>query len=181
MIIALTGLRGSGKTKLGLLLAKKLNVKFYDLDKEIEKTSKTNIKDLVEKKGWETFRESENKILKKIIEKINKKKKLTILSLGGGAIIQKENTKLIRKNCLIVYLRDTPENCAKKISDSNKKHAIDNRPALTSQKTLLSEMKELYETRHEIYKKNSDIILKRSDDEEKDAEKIIKKILNLHP
>lgn len=174
MIIALTGLRGSGKTKVGQALAKELKLKFYDLDEKIEKKIKTTIKDLVKKKGWEAFRKTENEVLKKLIEKINKTKNLTILSLGGGTIVEEKNTKLLKKNCLIVYLKDTPENCTKKITDSD-------RPALTSQKTLLGEMKALYKTRHKIYKKNSDIRLKRSDDKEKDAKKIIKKILALHP
>ncbi len=177
MTIALTGLRGSGKTKLGEILAKELGLKFYDLDQEIEKKIKTTVKDLVEKKGWDFFRKTENEVLTKHIEKINKKKKLTILSLGGGTIIQKNNAKLLKKNCLIIYLQDTPENCTKKITESNENHTQNTRPALTSQKTLLEEMKELYKTRHEIYKENSDIIIKRSFDAEKDVGKIIKKIL----
>ncbi|MDP2642838.1 MAG: shikimate kinase [Candidatus Peregrinibacteria bacterium] len=180
MIIALTGLRGSGKTKIGEILAEKLGVKFYDLDQEIEKKIKSTIKDLVEKKGWESFRKIESEVLEKLIKKLETKKsakeKLTILSLGGGAIIQEKNAKLINQNCFVIYLQDTPENCTKKITESNKKHSNKTRPALTSQKTLLSEMKELYKTRHKTYKENADIILKRSDDKEKDVKKLIKTI-----
>lgn len=183
MIIALTGLRGSGKTKIGDTLAKKLGIKFYDLDQEIEKKIKIKIKDLVEKKGWEFFRKIENKILEKLIKKLETKKftkeKVTILSLGGGAIIQEKNKKIIKKNCLVIYLQDTPRNCAKKITESNNKHGETTRPALTRQKTLLAEMKELYKTRHKIYKENSDITLKRSDDIEKDVKKIISKLSSL--
>ncbi|MCK9186709.1 shikimate kinase [Candidatus Gracilibacteria bacterium] len=155
MIIALTGLRGSGKTKIGLALAEKLKLKFYDLDQEIEKRLKRKIKDLVTKNGWEYFRKIESEVLKKTTEKINKNKKITILSLGGGTIIEEKNAKLIRKNCFVIYLKDTPENCAKRISKEE-------RPALTKQKTLLKEMKELYKARHKIYKKNADLILKKS-------------------
>ncbi|PIZ75154.1 hypothetical protein COY05_04665 [Candidatus Peregrinibacteria bacterium CG_4_10_14_0_2_um_filter_38_24] len=181
MIIALTGLRGSGKTKVGTILAEKLGVKFHDLDKEIEKKIKTTIKDFVEKKGWKSFRKIESEVLEKLIKKLETKKsakeKITILSLGGGAIIQEKNAKLLKKNCFVIYLQDTPENCTKKITESNKKHERDNRPSLTSQKTLLSEMKGLYKTRHKIYKENADIILKRSDDAEKDVKRIIKEFL----
>jgi len=178
MIIALTGLRGSGKTKIGKMLANKLDLKFYDLDQEIEKKKKTTIKDLIEKKRWESFRKIESEVLEKLIKKLETKKfakeKITILSLGGGAIIQEKNTKLIKENCFIIYLQDTPENCTKKILESK-----DNtRPALTSAKTLLSEMKELYKTRHKIYKENANLILKRSDDAEKDVRKIIKELLS---
>lgn len=176
MIIALTGLRGSGKTKIGKILADKLDLKFHDLDQEIEKIIKTTIKDFVEKKGWEFFRKIENEVLEKLIKKLETKKsakeKITILSLGGGAIIQSKNTKLIKKNCFVIYLKDTPENCTKKILESKDS----TRPALTSQKTLLSEMEELYKTRHKIYKDNADLILKRSDDSEKDVKRIISKL-----
>lgn len=180
MIIALTGLRGSGKTTIGKILAEKLGLKFHDLDQEIEKKIKTTIKDFVEKKGWESFRKIENEILKKLIKnwgtKKSTKEKMTILSLGGGAIIQEKNTKLLKKNCFIIYLNDTPENCTRKIAESNKKNDSKSRPALTSQKTLLSEIKELYKTRHKIYKENAGIILKRSNDAEKDARKITERI-----
>lgn len=177
MIIALTGLRGSGKTKIGEVLAERLGLKFYDLDQEIEKKIRTNIKNLIEEKGWESFRKIESEILEKLIKKLETKKsakeKITILSLGGGAIIQEKNIRLIKKNCFVIYLQDTPENCTKKILESK-----DNtRPALTSQKTLLSEMKELYKTRHKIYKENADLILKRSDDAEKDVRRITKELL----
>ncbi len=180
MIIAITGLRGSGKTTIGGIIAKKLGAKFYDLDKEIEKNIKTTIQDFVEKKGWEFFRKTESKTLEKVIKKLKTKKhtkeKITILSLGGGAIIKEKNAKFLKKNCFIVYLQDTPKNCTKKILESNKKHKNNNRPALTRQKTLITEMEELYKTRHKIYKENANFILKRSDDTEKDTEKLFSKL-----
>jgi len=178
MIIALTGLRGSGKTKIGTALAENLKAKFFDLDKEIEQKTKTTIKDFIEKNGWEIFRKKENEILEKLIKKLTTKntEKITILSLGGGTIIQEKNKESIKKNCFIVYLQDTPENCARRITESKIKHERDNRPALTSAKTLLEEMKELYKTRHKIYKENANLIIKRSDNIEKDTIKILSHI-----
>ncbi|MBD3360673.1 shikimate kinase, partial [Candidatus Peregrinibacteria bacterium] len=53
MNIILTGLRGSGKTKLGKILSRKLNWKFVDTDKEIEEAVGKKISVIVELRGWE--------------------------------------------------------------------------------------------------------------------------------
>ena len=99
MNIILTGLRGSGKTTVGKILAKKLKWKFVDLDKEIEKEEKMKIKNIVELKGWEYFRAKEAEVTKKVAQ-LDKR----IISTGGGTIIDKENEIELKKNGKVVYL-----------------------------------------------------------------------------
>ena len=81
MNIVLTGLRGSGKTKIGKLLAIKISWDFVDLDKEIEKEENMKISEIVNLKGWEYFRAKESQVIKKFA---NTDKK--IISTGGGAV-----------------------------------------------------------------------------------------------
>jgi shikimate kinase len=63
--IYLIGLPGSGKSSIGILLSKKLNLKHIDLDKKIVEKENTNIYDLIKIKGEKYFRFIETEILKK--------------------------------------------------------------------------------------------------------------------
>ena len=85
------GMMGSGKSSIGLQIAKKLKLTFVDIDKEIEKELGMSIKKIFETKGENFFRKFEEKItLKKL------KLDSVVISLGGGAF----TNKLIRKEVL---------------------------------------------------------------------------------
>ena len=76
------GMMGSGKSSIGLQIAKKLKLTFVDIDKEIEKELGISIKKIFETKGENFFRKFEEKItLKKL------KLDSVVISLGGGAFI----------------------------------------------------------------------------------------------
>ena len=85
------GMMGSGKSSIGLQIAKKLKLTFVDIDKEIERELGISIKKIFETKGENFFRKFEEKItLKKL------KLDSVVISLGGGAF----TNKLIRKEVL---------------------------------------------------------------------------------
>ena len=69
--LVLTGMMGVGKSTIGKRLAKKLRVKFIDLDRLIEKREKRSIKDIFEVKGEEYFRKIEKKIAFQELKKSN--------------------------------------------------------------------------------------------------------------
>lgn len=167
--IVLTGLRGSGKSTLGKLVTKKLNKltninwQFVDIDSEIEKNEEMTIKDIVANKGWKYFRTVEKKITKEIA-----KLKNTVISTGGGTILDPENLKALKKYGKIIYLHVKPEIAAKRIINDK------NRPPLTNKKSTLEELKQLYKERHAHYSKSANLILKRSTDLKKDAAKLLK-------
>ena len=48
--IVFLGMMGSGKTTVGKMISKKLNIDFFDIDQEIENKTKQSIKDIFEKK-----------------------------------------------------------------------------------------------------------------------------------
>ena len=89
--IVLIGMMGSGKSTIGYLLSKTIDLKFVDIDKVIEKETGLKIHNIFEKKGEVYFRNLEEKITLKFLK--NKRK---IISLGGGGFLNKN----IRKETL---------------------------------------------------------------------------------
>ena len=57
--LILLGMMGAGKTTIGKLVAKKLNLDFYDIDQIIEKENNMKINDIFQKKGETFFRKQE--------------------------------------------------------------------------------------------------------------------------
>ena len=91
--LVLIGMMSSGKSTIGELLAKKLNFKFFDIDKIIENETRMKIIEIFKIKGENFFRNLEEKTTIKLLNFSN-----AVISLGGGGfvneIIRKEtNTK----------------------------------------------------------------------------------------
>ena len=63
------GMMGSGKTSIGLIVSKKLNINFIDTDKEIEKEVGMQISKIFEIEGENFFRKLEEKMTLKILKK----------------------------------------------------------------------------------------------------------------
>ena len=82
---------GVGKSTIGKNLAKKLKLKFVDIDKMIEDSEKSKIKDIFKKNGEEYFRKIEKKLTMQIL-----KNNSLVIAFGGGTFLDKsirEETK----------------------------------------------------------------------------------------
>lgn len=110
------GMMGSGKSSIGSLIAKKLKIKFIDVDKEIEKELGLSISKIFETKGENYFRKFEQKITLKIL-KINS----TVVSLGGGAFMNKVIRNEILKNHISFWLNWDNETLLNRIKNSKKR------------------------------------------------------------
>ncbi len=102
--IVLTGLMGSGKTSVGKLLSKKLNLEFVDIDSCVELNEQTTITEIFKTKGEKYFRELEAKTIKELFHTENQ-----IISLGGGAFENSEIRDFLNKNAVTIYLKTSPE------------------------------------------------------------------------
>ena len=97
--LVLTGMMGVGKSTIGRSLSKKLNMRFVDLDRLIEKRESSTIKEIFKKKGEKYFRNLERKIALKKLKQEN-----SIIALGGGAFIDSHIRKEVLKNCISFWL-----------------------------------------------------------------------------
>ena len=110
------GMMGSGKSSIGSLVAKKLKLKFVDIDREIEKNLKITIRKIFETKGEDYFRKIEEKItLKKL--KLN----TLVVALGGGAFINKNVRKEVLKNHISFWLNWDDKILIKRIKNNRKR------------------------------------------------------------
>ena len=86
--LVLLGMMGSGKSTIGLLLSKRLNTNFFDIDKIIEREHNMKVNEIFEKKGEKFFRSLEEKITLSVL-----KSKNSIISLGGGSWLNEKIRK----------------------------------------------------------------------------------------
>ena len=93
------GMMGSGKSTIGNLVSKKLNLKFIDIDNLIENETGMSILNIFEKKGEGYFRNLEQKITLKALKKLG-----TVISLGGGGFINENIRKQILDNNFSFWL-----------------------------------------------------------------------------
>ena len=91
--LVLLGMSGSGKSSIGLLLAKVTGLKLYDIDRLIEKELDLKIATIFETKGEVFFRKLEEKITLNILKMSN-----NIIALGGGAFLSEKIRSRILKN-----------------------------------------------------------------------------------
>ena len=91
---------GSGKTKTGKLIARKLAYEFFDTDKIIEEESGLSVSELFSKEGEENFRVLERKTLRALQEKSD-----CIVATGGGMPCFFDNMDWMNSKGLTVYLK----------------------------------------------------------------------------
>ena len=163
--ISLCGMMGSGKSAIGKVLANKLDYNFIDVDKLIEIDAGKTIKKIFDEDGEQYFRDLEEKITINILEY-----KKTIVSLGGGAIINKKIRRSIKKNSYNIYLHVDVDILMKRLQNSK------TRP-LIYKKNLKRELINLIDIREKFYLK-ADLIVKNETKIIEKTENIIKKIIN---
>ena len=110
------GMMGSGKSSIGYLVSKKLNLIFVDVDNLIEKESGIKISEIFKIKGEGYFRNLEEKITLKALKGVNK-----IISLGGGGFINDKIRKDILSNHFSFWLDWDESILLKRIRDSKKR------------------------------------------------------------
>ena len=110
------GMMGSGKTSIGFLVSKKLNLDFFDTDQLIEKEIGMKISKIFEIKGEKYFREIEEKITLKTL-----KIKKIVISLGGGAFLNKNIRDEILINHTSFWLKSNSKILIKRIKNNPKR------------------------------------------------------------
>ena len=134
---------GSGKSIIGKNLALKLKRDFIDSDLEISKASALSINEIFDQFGEEYFRSGEKKIIKKFLLEKNKN---LVLSIGGGAFIDKELRNIINNKSISIWLNASYNTLLKRLNKNTK-----NRPLFFGHE-LKVKLQELIDQRTKYYK-----------------------------
>lgn len=97
--LVLIGLMGAGKSAIGRMTAQALGIPFIDSDHEIERASRMSITDLFAAYGEAEFRALETRVIKRLLRSGPR-----VVSTGGGAYINENTRKHIKRGGLSVWL-----------------------------------------------------------------------------
>ena len=161
--IVFLGMMGSGKSSIGKLVSKKLNLNFFDVDLLIEEKLNMKISKIFENKGEKFFREFEEKLTLDTL-----KKKNIVVSLGGGAFLNNNIRKEVLTSHISFWLNLSSMLLAERIKKNTKRPI-----ALNMSK---QELIKLSDKRSSLYSK----ALYKIDCDNLTKTEIVKKILNIY-
>ncbi len=166
MNLILIGLRGSGKSTVGRILAERLGWAYFDTDTLVQERAGLTIRELFEQHGEAEFRRLESAVVQECVEGDQ-----AVTATGGGAILNPDNITAMKRNGFVVHLSADPSELWHRISQDTSSHAA--RPKLLpSADSGIDELKKLMLARAGMYAKARDVevdVEDRSPDEIADA------------
>jgi len=140
MNIVLIGMRGSGKTAVGKLLAKRLGKQFIEMDELIVQRVGLDIPEIVKRYGWEKFREVEEEVTREVAELDN-----VVNATGGGVVTREKNVRELKKKGKLVWLKASADTLLRRIGDDQYRPSLTGRSPQEDLEAVLAERTPIYE------------------------------------
>ena len=151
-IIALTGFMAAGKSTVGRSLACLLKWRFVDLDSEIESRCNQAICEIFAQQGEARFRELESEALRIVLQNVSES---TVIALGGGTSVQRQNVDLLRRACArVVFLELDSQELLQRCRAAAERAPGNARPLATDEETFCA----LYAQRLPLYRQ-ADVVI----------------------
>ena len=147
--IVLAGFRGTGKTEIGKIVARELNVPFADTDALIEQRTGRSIPDIFSEDGEDRFRKIEREVIAFLPASD------VVVSTGGGAVVDPDNMKNLRRDSTVILLTADLDTIEQRIARSP-------RPPLTNL-PLREEIAEMMDRRRQNYHAAADLCVDTSE------------------
>lgn len=158
--IILIGMPASGKSTLGVILAKVLGYNFIDSDILIQDKQNRKLSQIIEEEGIDSFIEIENDVN----ASINVSK--TVIATGGSAVYGDKAMQHFKKTGKIVYLHVDYDRLVKRLSDIKQRGVV-----IRNGQTF----EQLYNERLELYRKYADITVEENCE---DVETVLADLIN---
>lgn len=142
--ITLIGMPGSGKSTIGVVLAKVLGYQFIDSDLLIQEKEGKLLCEIINEKGNQGFQEIENEVNGSIMTSNS------VIATGGSAVYGDKSMEHLREISTVVYLRLSYEEIESRLGDLKDRGVV-----LKENQTLL----DLYKERTPLYEKYAHIIV----------------------
>ena len=159
--IVLIGMPGSGKSTVGVLVAKALGMSFVDTDMELMRRTDRKLQEMLDEDGLESFLdEEETTILALDVSH-------TVIATGGSVVLEPEAVKCLQENGILVFLDVSMEELKKRITNI-KSRGI----AFAKGQDLM----DIYEERVPLYRKYADVVVDKEGDLENTVESVLREI-----
>lgn len=142
--LVLIGMPGSGKSTIGIILAKRSSHDYVDTDVVIQSVEKRSLQDILDKEGYLRLREIEARVLK------NLNLKNHVISTGGSAVYSDAAMQHLKKDGICIYLDVSVETLRSRITDYETR-GIAKRPDQS--------FADLFAERTGLYRKYADITI----------------------
>jgi XRE family aerobic/anaerobic benzoate catabolism transcriptional regulator len=141
--IALIGLRGAGKSTLGPLLARDLDVPFIELSREIERLAGCSVREIHDLYGTTAYRRYERRALEEAVQIHSD----VVIATPGGIVSDPATFNELLTHCTTVWLQATPEEHMGRVLAQG-----DMRPMAAS-KEAMDDLRRILEGRAAFYSK----------------------------
>lgn len=139
--IALVGLRGAGKTTLGVALAKEMRRPFVELDREIEREAGIGLSEVFLLYGQAGYRRIERRCLERTVDANPE----LVISVGGGIVSEPETYNLLLLGCFTVWVKAAPdEHMARVVAQGDFRPMQGNAEAMEDLRRILEAREPLY-------------------------------------
>ena len=143
--LVLIGMPGSGKSTVGVLLAKRLGLGFVDTDLLIQEETGRTLQAIVDQDGYEALRRIEEQVLLKL--DVGHK----VISTGGSAVYSAPAMEHLKTNGTVVFLDIPLELVIERIGDHSMR-GISRRPDQS--------LEALFRERFELYCRYADLTIR---------------------
>jgi XRE family transcriptional regulator, aerobic/anaerobic benzoate catabolism transcriptional regulator len=139
--IALIGLRGAGKSTLGSLLARHLEIPFIELDAEIEQDFGLSLGEIFALSGQSAYRRSERRALEGVLDRHPR----FVFAAGGSIVAEAETYDELLSRCFTVWIKTSPEeHMSRVIAQGDLRPMSDNKEAMGDLERILRARTPLY-------------------------------------
>lgn len=159
--VVFIGLMGAGKTAIGRLVAKALDIPFFDSDHEIEEASRLTIPELFELYGEAEFRALEQRVISRLLHEGAR-----IVSTGGGAYMNAETRRSIADHAASIWLKADIDTLMARVAKKQ------NRPLLKTADPRAT-MQKLMDARYPVYAGADITVITREESRETIAGEVI--------
>jgi len=138
--IVLIGMRGSGKTVVGRLVARRLGKRFVEMDEMIVQRMGLTIPEIVEKYGWDRFREVEAEVCHEVAgmdEGVN--------ATGGGVGTREGNIREFKKTGKVFWLKVSVDTLLERIGDDPSRPSLTGKSRRQDMESVMKERVSLYD------------------------------------
>jgi XRE family aerobic/anaerobic benzoate catabolism transcriptional regulator len=139
--IALLGVRGAGKSAVGAALARKLGMRFVEVDQEIEEAAGLSLGDVFTLHGEAYYRRVEREVLTRLLADASP----MVLATGGSIVNDPTNYALLLRRAHTVWLKAKPEDHWNRVVAQG-----DQRP-MAENPHAFEELRALLAARHKLY------------------------------